>query len=84
MSFLHADAPEPIGRRIVAPLSSSSIGTVMSVSDDISLCEIPDRIETEPPENGTLTPDATTLRRGYQNLFRAVCLGRKKQQTEPV
>ncbi len=56
----------------------------MSVSDDISLCEIPDRIETEPPENGTLTPDATTLRRGYQNLFRAVCLGRKKQQTEPV
>jgi hypothetical protein len=83
MSFPHADAPEPIGRRIVAPLSSLSIGTVMSASDDITLCQIPDQTDTEPSEPPVIAPDVTPVRHGYQSLFRAVCLGRRKSMTDP-
>jgi hypothetical protein len=83
MSLPHADAPEPIGRRIVAPLLSLSIGTVMSANDDISLYEIPDQTEIEPSEHGTIALDVTPVRRGYQSLFRAVCLGRRMAPPDP-
>jgi hypothetical protein len=66
-------------RSDVASLLSiiATIGTVMSANDDASLFEIPDQAETEPPESGVNQQDVTPVRRGYQNLFRAVCLGRR-------
>ena len=50
----------------------------MSANDDNSLYEIPDQTETEPPESGINAPDATPVRRSYQNLFRTVCLASRK------
>jgi hypothetical protein len=60
----------------------ATIGTVMSANDDVSSFEIPDQTETEPPESGANLPDVTPVRRGYQNLFRAVCLGRRNTRTD--
>jgi hypothetical protein len=56
----------------------------MSANDDVSLFEIPDRAETEPPESGVNQPDITPVRRGYQNLFRTVCLRRQKAPDDSV
>ncbi len=50
----------------------------MSANDDVSLFENPDQAETEPPESGANQPDVTPVRRGYQNLFQAVCLRSQK------
>ncbi len=55
----------------------------MSASDDITLCQIPDQTDTEPSEPPVIAPDVTPVRHGYQSLFRAVCLGRRKSMTDP-
>jgi hypothetical protein len=54
----------------------------MSVSDNTSLLETPDRIETELSEPVRHARDITLPRHGYQNLFRAVCLPSRKTPTD--
>ena len=46
----------------------------MSANDDIILDEVPESAEGAAVEPDAITPDVTPRPRGYQNLFRAVCL----------